>query len=258
MIKIVIPVSGQDYQDMAAWAAPTYALLMDRPDLLSVILPEDEPPNYLLSNHAKRFGFSLGTFKKPEKTHWKYTAPLKCSAFLQTVERLNHNDVVFMIDADTVLYHPLEISPVLSSKILRGYIGLAKCGGNFHVIDPDNPWFVPPEKRLTHVNSGVILAGRVSADMFKTFFELSNKPQVVCASLCDQLVINYSLDMYYSDRFVLLDRCYNSMGPPVCQRQVAVPMISHMLGGPNNIHRGGRRDYHRNECMKILRGKYDR
>jgi hypothetical protein len=250
--KVMMIVSGRDYQDMAAWAAPTYATLMDRPEHLSVLVPEPEPHNLFLQRHAHKFGFGLGSFRPTKAKHPKHVGPLKCGAWVEAISRLNHNEILFLVDADTVLFHPLQLSKQLESRIAQGTIGMARCGLDSFEEDVENPWFIPVDQRVPRLNSGVIICSKASLDMFQTFLELSQQPHVLCAGLNDQLVMNYALSTKYSNRLVILDRCYNSLGLP--KKWMVEPMIAHCAGGPNaNTH--SRWDWHRDECLKRLEGK---
>jgi hypothetical protein len=254
VIKTVMIVSGRDYQDMAAWSAPTYTMLTDRPDNLSVLVPESEPHNFLLKRHADKYGFGLGTFTPTKAKHPKHVGPLKCGAWVDVISRLNHNEILFLVDADTVLFQPLAISKPLTEKILKGGIGMAKCGLDSFEDDPENPWYVTFDKRVPRLNSGVIVCSKSSIDMFKTFLELSQRPHVLCAGLNDQLVMNYALSMKYSNRLTILDRCYNALGLP--NKWMAEPMIAHCAGGPNH-NANNRWDWHREECIKRIE-KYEK
>ncbi len=227
VLRVVIIASGRDYQEAAAWAAPTFARFLPGPKNVSVLLPDQEMLIDSLARHSLKFGFQIERFPLRVTTDEMFTSRLKCQAFVFAVSLLHSQELLFLVDADTCCLKPLHVASEVEGEILRGKIGLAPDIEDRHFQKESNPWYLTPEERTTYVNSGVILAAATSLDLFKTFQELSEQPLFLHAPFHDQTVINFELGKHFRSRLVLLDPIYNGIKPVLSSRT----LIAHFAGG---------------------------
>jgi hypothetical protein len=250
MLRIAVIASGKDYQEAAAWAAPTYVRHLGNPSAVSVLLPVGEKTWRLLGAHAKEYGFGIAAFPFTQKSAAKFTSQLKCQAFYYAVSRLGHDDLLFLVDADTYCAKPLTLKPRLKSAILAGKIGLVPDVRDNHCRNPAEPWYLTAGERKTYVNSGVILCSRSAAGLFKVFKRLSGTANFLRGPFNDQKVINFALGKYFGDQLLLLDKAYNGM------RQFRSPatIIGHCAGGAGRLAEGAalRKREHKFLCARIL------
>src|SRR5258706_6475288 len=100
-LLVVIIASGRDYQEAAAWAAPTFACKLPQAKNVSVLLPEQEIVIDPLAHHALKFGFQIQRFPLHAAADEMLTSRLKCQAFAFAVSRLQPDELLFLVDADT-------------------------------------------------------------------------------------------------------------------------------------------------------------
>jgi hypothetical protein len=241
--------SGEDYQEAAAWAAPTYARQVARPARVSVLLPRGETPLPLLKAHARKFGFKIREFSFRPVGETKFTSQLKCQAFWFALFHSRPGEILFLVDADTYCLKPLKLSAGIQSAILGGKIGLAPDIEDRHFRSPADPWYLTPEERTTYVNSGVILASRASLDMFKTFRGLSRQPPFLQGPFNDQKVINFALGKYFRNKLLLLSEAYNAID----DRVSSATIIGHCPGGAGRLGSHPRKQVHLRICAGLLK-----
>jgi hypothetical protein len=247
-VHVAIIASGKDYQEAAAWAAPTYTRQVVRPDYVSVLLPRRERPSALLKTHAQKFGFKIRQFPFRPVGEAKFTSQLKCQAFCFALSESRNGEILFLVDADTYCVKPLTLSSDIQSAILGGKIGLAPDIEDRHFRAPTAPWYLNPEERTTYVNSGVILASRASLDMFKTFRKLSRQPPFLHGPFNDQKVINFSLGKHFRNRLLLLSEIYNAIN----NRTSSATIIGHCPGGAGRLGSHPRKQVHLGICAGLL------
>jgi hypothetical protein len=250
MLRVTMIAAGRDYQEAAAWAAPTYVLHLEQPDAVTVLLPAQERICRLLRAHSEEFGFGIEKFAFTQVSPAKFTSQLKCQGFYHAVSGMNEEDVLFLVDADTYCAKPLTLKPTTKSAILAGKIGLVQDVRDNHSRNRADPWYLTNEERKTYVNSGVILCSRSAAGLFKVFKRLSGTPRFLRGPFNDQKVINFALGKYFGDKLVLLDKIYNGMRG-FRSRDTA---IGHCAGGAGRIAEGEaeRKREHKFLCGQIL------
>jgi hypothetical protein len=249
MLRLTIIASGKAYQDAAAWGAPTYLVHTERPDLVTVLVPEQESPSDLLIRHADKYGYTIEKFPLRIVIEQKYTSQLKCQGFCHAVSKIINEDLLLLVDADTCSMRPLNFSQETRAGVLSGKIGLAPNRIDFNRgVNPAKPWYLRPDERTTYVNSGVILASRGSLDMFECFSHLSGRPDFLRGRFNDQKVINFALGKYYKDRLWLLDRAYNTKDQLLSDETI----ICHYLGGAGSLGAQPRKEAHEKMCARLL------
>jgi hypothetical protein len=250
MLRVNIIASGNEYQEAAAWAAPTYTQQVSRPDLVSVLLPARQRLLPLLKSHSQEFGFRIGRFPFRLTSPHKFTSQLKCQAFWFAVSQLRKDDLLFLVDADTFCARPLRLSPDIEAAIRGGKVGLAQDIVDRHFQRPTDPWYLAPKERAAYVNSGVILASRGSSTLFGTFLRLSKQRRFLHGPFNDQKVINFAMGKYFRDKLVVLDNTFNA----ISQHGSPATIIGHCAGGAGYFgnHGGGRKLVHRKLCADLL------
>src|SRR6266446_2781123 len=101
MLRVAMIASGKDYQEAAAWAAPTYARQLPVAESVSVLVPEQEDAVELLKAHSEKFQFSIQRFPFCTVSKHKFTSQLKCQAFWFAVSQLQPGELLFIVDSDT-------------------------------------------------------------------------------------------------------------------------------------------------------------
>ncbi len=247
-LRVVIIASGQDYQEAAAWAAPTFARNLPESKNVSVLLPDQEAVIDPLEDHSLKFGFQIERFPLLAAKDEMFTSPLKCQAFLFAVSHLHPDELLFLVDADTCCLKPLHVAPEIEAEIAQGKIGLAPDIEDRHFQKETDPWYLAPEERTPYVNSGVILAAATSLDLFKSFQELSKQPLFLHGPFHDQKVINFALGKQFRNRLVLLDNIYNGINPFLSART----LIAHFAGGAGFLGSQARKTAHQELCCGVL------
>jgi hypothetical protein len=248
MIRVVIMASGQEHQEAAAWAAPTYARGLDQPGAVSVLLPAQEEPVDILKVHSKQFGFTISSFDFSAKQGFKYVMQLKCQAFLHAISRLKSDELLFIVDADTCCCKPLFLESKAEAAIFGGKIGLGPDIKNRHPNKPGDPWFVPREQRNTYVNAGVIVTSLEGLDMFALFLDLSQQASFAYPPFGDQTIINFALGKHYRDRLLLLSTAYNE----IRLHFSITNFIAHFAGSKDSLEKAKRLVVHRQLCARLL------
>jgi len=247
-LRVIIITSGREYQEAAAWAAPTFARHLRDPREVSVLLPEQEDVIDALAGHSLKFGFQIERFPLRAARDEMFTSRLKCQAFVFAVSCLNPHELLLLVDADTCCLKPLAVPTGIEDEILKGKIGLAPDIEDRHFQKETDPWYLVAEERTTYVNSGVILAGARSLDLFKTFQELSEQSLFLHGPFQDQKVINFALGKYFRNRLVLLDPVYNGINPVLSTRT----LIVHYAGGAGYLGSQARKAAHEEVCRGTL------
>lgn len=247
-IRVAVIASGKDYQEAAAWAAPTYASQAVEPGDVCVLLPRRERLLPLLGRRARQFGFKLRRFPFRRIGQTKFTSQLKCQAFWFAVSQADAGELLFLVDADTFCRKPVRVARAIEREILSGKIGLVPDIEDRHFRDPGEPWYLAPEERTAYVNSGVILASHAALPMFKTFRALSRQPRFLQGPFNDQKVINFALGKFFRQNLLLLDRSYNAIGQPPSRAF----FIGHCAGGAGLLGKHPRKQTHLSLCAALL------
>jgi IRX15/IRX15L/GXM len=247
--RVCIIASGREYQEAAAWAAPTYTRHLASPEAVAVLVPRGEGLTDLLRAHSQRYGFSIGRFPFRQISEHKFTSQLKCQAFLFAVQDLEDGEILFLVDADTFDLKPLALPIEVHAAIRGGRIGLAPDIEDRHSGVSTEPWYLAPTERAPYVNSGVIAASRKSLDLFRLFQRLSRQQRFFRGPFNDQKVINYALGKHFRDRLELLDKSYNGIGCHLSPDTI----IGHCAGGAGWLGRQPRGQAHRSICAELLR-----
>jgi len=211
MIDVVLIASGEEYQTSASWAAATYATMLNGVGEVRVLVPANETLTSILIHNADRYNYTVDSFELTLISARKYTCQLKCHAFVYAIRTLHNNAHALIVDADTVCIGRLAFDSRICSSIARGNIAMVPDVRDRHPTRARSPWYVKPDNRLPYVNSGVILAGSNSLDMFERFLCLSKEEKFLRGPFNDQKVINYSLNTDFPNRLMVLDSIFNGM-----------------------------------------------
>jgi len=247
-LRVIILASGREYQEAAAWAAPTFARNVPNPEKVSVLVPEQEGAIDALARHSLKYGFQIGHFPLRATRDQMFTSRLKCQAFVFAISLLNPGELLFLVDADTCCLKPLAVPAGIEEEILKGNIGLAPDIEDRHFQKATDPWYLSAEERTTYVNSGVILASAASLDLFKSFQEFSERPLFLRLPFHDQTIINFALGKYFRSRLVLLNAIYNGIRPFLSTGTV----IHHFAGGAGYLGSQARKAAHEKMCCGTL------
>jgi len=247
MFKIIIIASGNAYQHAAALAASTFAVHLNAPGTVCVLLPDSEESSPLLKHCSKDFSFAVERFPFTAKYREKFTSQLKCQAYAWRTRGLGHNEIALFADADTCCLQPIQLPMSVTTEIMSGRVGMARDITDRHFTDPSVPWYLAPEERSMYVNSGVIFASNAAQVFFECVQHLSEQPRFLTGPLNDQKVINYALGKHFPGLLVSIERKFNTMGP-VCAETV----VAHFAGGAGHLARQKRRHDHEQMCLRVL------
>lgn len=249
MPRIAIIVSGTAYQEAAAWAAATYAKYIERPEMVSVLVPMREALVDQLERHSERYGFKIERFPLILVSRRKFTCQLKCQGFVFAVSQVPEGDLIMFVDADTWCIKPIAVNSALKNSILSGRIGMVRDVTDGHSKTSTDPWYLSPHERSDYFNSGVILASGESLLLFRKFLELSQSPEFLCGPYNDQKVINFAIGKFFRHNIVQLDTAFNGM------RQYFSPesIIGHCADGAGLLAKqAGRKSFHERMCISVL------
>jgi len=178
----------------------------------------------------------------------RFTTQLKPQGFLHVIKELHDNEIVIFVDSDTYCVKPFGLSYPVINELSKGKIVMVpEPWDRYESLhgNPDRPDYIPENKRLTYVNSGVIIATRKAVDIFEKFVEFSKQPGFSLGPFHDQTVVNYALCHYFPDRIAYLDKRWNG----ICTTDENT-IIGHNGGGV-----GTKLDRHFAVCDAVLKDK---
>jgi hypothetical protein len=254
MLNITIIAAGKDYQNAAAWAAPTYVQNLSQPGVVDVLLSDQEKPLDILKEHSERFGFTIKTFPFAPQENVKYLMQLKCQAMHYAVSHLKPDELLFLADADTCCCRALTLDEWVQAEMFAGKIGLVPDLRDRHNDNLQEPWYLPRHKRDTYVNAGVILTAVYALDMFKLFLDFSKRTEFSNPPFGDQAIINFVLGEHHRGRLLLLSGDYNEMRRDL---SITTKFIAHFPGGKRLRVLSSRLASHQKLCMQILSTLHD-
>ncbi len=144
----------------------------------------------------------------------RLTTQLKPQGFLHVIKELRKDEIVIFVDSDTYCVKSFGLSYPIIDELSKGKIMMVPEPWNRYESlhgNANRPDYIPEDKRLTYVNSGVIMATRKTVDIFEKFVELSRQPGFSLGPFHDQTIINYALCHCFPDRIAYLDKRWNGI-----------------------------------------------
>ena len=127
---------------------------------------------------------------------------------------LQNNEVALLLDSDTYCVKPFELPDQAIEQVMTGMLLMSPEPWNRYESlhgDKARPDFIPKDKRLKYVNSGVMLASNVALDMFKSFILMSRMAEFSLGPFHDQTIINFALCHHFPKRIEYLSKEWNGV-----------------------------------------------
>lgn len=242
-VSIAMVVSKPKFQYAARMSTATFYHYTDYPMYVYTPKGEEISREIDVKGIKRQFDFNYDT-------KLRYATQLKPQGFLQILKDLDDDEIVMLLDADTFCIRPFGLTYDIIREVKKGKIAMVPEPWNRYESlhgDPKRPDYIPKEKRLTYVNSGVIIASKKSIDMFEKFVEMSKEPGFSLGPFHDQTIINYALCQYFPDRVYYIDKKWNG----VCTHDPETTIIGHNGGGVG-VGVGEPESRHSQVCKAIL------
>ena len=248
---LAIPASGKRHHYSALLAARTY--LQHNPDIVvGLYVPRPQKIDDILRELIPENGIEIRHFEHEDSDcRDKNITMMLTTAFYHAILDAGDNPVM-IVDADTYCLKPIVIEQYLE----RLESGVTFIGRDVRSVwecheDASRRSYIPPEKRRTYLNAGVILSHRSSLDMFLEIKELGHDDDVYPA-MHDQGAVNLVF-CNNPDRVRLLDREFNRIR---AKARIPDTVIGHMageMGGGVGVD-----SLHERRCLVALRGVVSR
>ena len=215
-IKTVIRMiaSKRPFHLAAAMAGATFRKHLGQDISIQVYIPRGEQ---MLDTHLKIFNrndVQLRFFDFNYNKELRYTTQLKPQGYVNILKDLQNNEVALLLDSDTYCIKPFEFTSEAVEPAMTGMLLMSPEPWNRYKSlhgDKTRPDFIPKEKRLKYVNSGVMLASNVALDMFERFVLMSRMTEFSLGPFHDQTIINFALCHYFPKRIEYLGNEWNGV-----------------------------------------------
>jgi hypothetical protein len=251
---IAIVASGGGYQISAGLAGATYRIHLAQETPITVFVPVGEELQVELQAYAAEYKLGVARFR-PSASAETSPGRLKCCAFVEMLSKQDVMSPLLIVDADTYCLRDFSFENETIIKIKSGFVGFVRDTCDRHPENSEVPWFLPKDRRLTYVNSGVILTARSASDIFDRFSEIADEDRFRQTPFHDQTVINFVIGAEFPKRVLFLNPIYNAIDP--ANSTAATLAIGHLAGGLGDFRDTNHHRFRafRAMCMRILQGE---
>ena len=169
-------ISSKDkYHQAGILSARTFKKFLKDIDV-NIYIPKTETLSKELQKDADLYNINIKYFNFDNNPNLRYTTQLKPQGFVKILENLPSNQFAFIVDSDTYCIRKFCIPDKTQKSLENGKIIFTKEPWNRYESmhgDKNRPDYIPPEKRLEYINSGVIIASKNNLDIFSKILELS-------------------------------------------------------------------------------------